>query len=423
MNNPHLRRLAPVPAALLAALALVGPAAPAEAARRDGAEANVAAGVADSLLDDLGEIPALMAGARWNARRGTYVSTLKDGREAELTLDHELQTQTEELLANYKVPYAAVVALDPRDGRILAMAESADKVGNQGSQTKAIFPAASVFKIVTGAALLESGISPETEVCFHGGMHSIDRRQLQDDPRRDRVCATLGTAMAKSLNVVFGKLASRRLNADVLRAMAGRFFFNQPLPIFPSSSSVGDALVSRAVIPEDALGFGRTAAGFGQVYLSPLHGAMLAAAVGNRGLAVEPHLVEAVVRGGVRASPPPAHEQRIVSEATSALLTRMMERTVSEGTARKAFRGRRGKSALGAIVVAGKTGSLADHPPLPFKDYSWFVGFAPAEDPKVAVAAVVVNGPKWKVKAPFLAREALRSFFDADLAKLRHASR
>ena len=116
-------------------------------------------------------------------------------------------------------------------------------------------------------------------------------------------------------------------------------------------------------------------------------------------------------------------EQRIVSEETSAILTAMMERTVSEGTARKAFHVRRGRSAIGPIRVAGKTGSLSDHPPLPFKDYSWFVGFAPAEEPTIAVAAVVVNGLRWKVKAPFLAREAMRVFFENDGGTRRHASR
>ena len=64
---------------------------------------------------------------------------------------------------------------------------------------------------------------------------------------------------------------------------------------------------------------------------------------------------------------------------------------------------------LGDIEVAGKTGSLSSHN-RPFKDYSWFVGFAPANDPQIAVAAVVVNGLKWKIHAPFVAREALRVY-------------
>jgi cell division protein FtsI/penicillin-binding protein 2 len=64
---------------------------------------------------------------------------------------------------------------------------------------------------------------------------------------------------------------------------------------------------------------------------------------------------------------------------------------------------------LGDIEVAGKTGSLSNHEK-PFKDYSWFVGFAPADDPRIAVAAVVVNGLKWRIHAPYVAREALRAY-------------
>jgi cell division protein FtsI/penicillin-binding protein 2 len=315
------------------------------------------------------------------------------------------------------MPYASVVALDPRDGRVLTVAERGDEPS--GTALRAIFPAASVFKIVTGAALLEAGIAPESEACFHGGSHAIQLDQLSDNPRRDHRCESLSTAMGKSINLVFGKLASRTLDPATLQATAERFFFNQPLPLVPAPAQ--QPFVSPAEIPSDPLGFGRTAAGFGKVYLSPMHGALLAGTVGNRGVAVEPRLVEAFFQGGRRSPAPAPREVRVVSEATSAMLTAMMRRTVAEGTARKAFH-KGGRSVLSDIAVAGKTGSLSDHPPLPFKDYSWFVGFAPAENPRVAVAAVVVNGHQWQVKASTLARQTFQSYFEGELAKNRRAS-
>ncbi|MGZ6099452.1 MAG: penicillin-binding transpeptidase domain-containing protein, partial [Myxococcaceae bacterium] len=61
--------------------------------------------------------------------------------------------------------------------------------------------------------------------------------------------------------------------------------------------------------------------------------------------------------------------------------------------------------------AVGKTGSLADRNP--FRDYSWFVGFAPKDAPRIAVAAVVVNEPRWRIRAPWLAREAMRLGLDA----------
>jgi penicillin-binding protein A len=100
--------------------------------------------------------------------------------------------------------------------------------------------------------------------------------------------------------------------------------------------------------------------------------------------------------------PPAPESRRVIAEDVAQALAGMMETTVTEGTARRAFR-RPGPS-LRDVTIAGKTGSLADK--APYRDYSWFVGFAPVDDPKFAVAAVVVNGPVWRVKASTVAREA-----------------
>jgi cell division protein FtsI/penicillin-binding protein 2 len=140
------------------------------------------------------------------------------------------------------------------------------------------------------------------------------------------------------------------------------------------------------------------------VKLSPLHAALIAAAVGNGGVAVEPTILDEI------GSEPtaPAGSTRLLKPETAAALRDMMKYTVTSGTATSSFR-ERGRSVLGDIEVAGKTGSLSNHQ-RPYKDYSWFVGFAPAGDPKIAVAAVVVNGLKWSIHAPYVAREAFRAY-------------
>lgn len=374
---------------------------------------------AEALLEGVGRLEVLLAGSRYDEEKGVYLSPLEEGAFAELTLDRRLQRTLEKVLDDYNVPYGAVVALDPRDGRILAMAEHSEQDSSVGLATRALYPAASVFKIVTGAALLEAGVSADTRVCYHGGLRRLQLKNLKDDPKRDRACASLAGAMGLSLNVVMAKLAARNLSVDDLRAMAGRFLFNRPLPVTPAPPSVGDALISPAVIPEDELEFGRAAAGFGRVYLSPLHGALIAGAIGNGGLAVEPQLIQAVVTDGGRKAPEPPRKLRVLTEDNAAVLTDMLERTVSEGTARRQFR-EKGRWVLGNVDVAGKTGSLADRQP--YKDYSWFVGFAPVEQPRIAVAAVVVNGLKWRIKAPWLARETMRKFFNDEAADARAAS-
>jgi penicillin-binding protein A len=323
---------------------------------------------------------------------GAYVARTAEGKEARLTIDPHLQSSMEKLLRMYKPLGAAVVAIDPKTGKILAMAEE-----GEGKATKPLYPAASVFKIITGAALLEKGVNPDVETCYHGGMHGIVKKLLEDKPRVDRRCLSLGMALAKSANVVFAKMAVKHLDGDDLRKEAERFLFNRPIFDQPVEQS-------SATIPHDGLDFARSAAGFGEVKLSPMHAALIASAVGNGGIAMEPSLLDAV--DGEKVDP--TGSMRLLNPETAGTLRDMMKLTVSQGTATSSFRERH-RMVLGDIAVAGKTGSLSNHKGT-FKDYSWFVGFAPADDPKIAVAAVVVNGLKWRVHAPYIAREALKAY-------------
>jgi len=325
-----------------------------------------------------------------------------EGRRV-LTVEPALQTALTRMLETYQPPYAALVVLEPTTGRVLAMAEhSHADPALRGLPTKAIFPAASVFKLVTATALLDVGLGPDDVGCAHGGKRHIQARLLADS-RADRVCLSLAEAMGRSANAVFAKLTHRHLTADELRAAAEALHFNRPFD-FPVPTDV-----SLATVPEDALGLASTGAGFGDVYLSPLHGAMLASVAANGGLWLPPVLFEDQL--DQRSGPP----ERVLSEAQASALVRMMEETVDHGTARRYFRGPSLRTAV------GKTGSLADKPPLPFRDYTWFVGFAPRDAPRVAVAAVVVNEARWRVRAPWLAREAIRLVLAQE--PVRHARR
>jgi peptidoglycan glycosyltransferase len=311
------------------------------------------------------------------------------GGERLLTISASLQDALTELLETYQTPYAAVVVLEPATGRVLAMAEHSEAdPALRGLPTKALFPAASVFKLVTATALLDAGLGPDDVGCAHGGKRHIQARLLEDS-QADQTCLSLVEAMGRSANAVFAKLTHRHLSAERLLAAADALHFNRPFD-FPVPTDV-----SLARVPSDALGLATTGAGFGDVYLSPLHGAMLASVAANRGLWRAPVLFEDQVD-------PSAPTERVLSAEQATALVQMMEETVTHGTARRFFRG----SALRSAV--GKTGSLADKPPLPFRDYTWFVGFAPRDTPRLAVAAVVVNDPRWRIHAPWLAGQALR---------------
>jgi membrane peptidoglycan carboxypeptidase len=195
----------------------------------------------------------------------------RDGALRTLTLDGALQDKLTRTLKEYRTPYAAVVVLETSTGKVLAMAEHSERDPKmRGLTTKAIFPAASIFKIVTASALLDSGIKPEDTECFHGGKRRISERLLVDS-RRDQTCYTLTTALAKSANVVFAKLTQKHLTPEKLKARALEFLFNRPIA-FPIPTDL-----SLASIPEDPLGFASAGSGFGDVYLSPLHAAGIAA--------------------------------------------------------------------------------------------------------------------------------------------------
>jgi len=344
-----------------------------------------------------------------DAESDRYVAPMGAGR-AVLTMVPRVQARIEKVLSDYRVPWAAAVLIEPATGRVLAMAEHSQREpGSHGLSLQARAPAASVFKIVTSAALLQRGFEPDAEVCYHGGHHRVQRNNLADDPRRDRSCLSLASALGHSANVVFAKLADRALNADLLRTSAESLLFNRPIP-FPQPVET-----SRADIPEDPFALAITAAGFGPVRLSPLHGALLAAIVANGGIFVPPDVL-ASVDGAV--APPRAESRRVLDERVAAALSTMMRTTVTEGTARQFFRERRSRhSPLQSLTIAGKTGSLSETNP--FRDYSWFVGFAPVEHPQVAFAVVVMNDRSWRVKAPSVARAALEAWADWEWGRMQ----
>jgi cell division protein FtsI/penicillin-binding protein 2 len=162
-------------------------------------------------------------------------------------------------------------------------------------------------------------------------------------------------------------------------------------------------------LPSERLELARSAAGFWHMHMSPLHAALIASSVAADGVMPRPSMIERVVdaNGVVLQSFSAQSLRTVIAPATAHTLGHMMERTITDGTSRSAFYEHR-KPYLPGISVAGKTGSLnADNP---FRAYSWWVGFAPVEQPKIALAALIVNTPKWRIKSSFLAREALREY-------------
>lgn len=343
---------------------------------------------------------------------------LEGGTTVRFTLRPELQQTAEQLLRKYEVPYGAVVILSVRTGRVLAMAgvSKADPgLSPRDLTLRAWAPAASVFKLVTAAALVERNKArPMTRVCYHGGLRSLTAVNLADDPKKDTTCHTLADAIGMSLNPVIGKLARRRLSRGELLDTANRFGFNAridfDLPLQASSASIPQGEIARA----------RVAAGFWYTTLSPLHGALLAQALAAGGVMRRPRLVEEVRLPSGRKLPRPAQwTRRVVTPFTARVVGRMMVLTTTVGTARDGFYDRRGQAYLPDTKVAAKTGTLSRKSPS--IDYNWLVGFAPYRRPQVAFAIVLGNPIRWRTKPCYLARHLLRSVFA--LRRTRRAQR
>jgi peptidoglycan glycosyltransferase len=352
---------------------------------------------------------------------GGYVQVLPDGRRAELTLDPTMQARVERLLRSHPTPYAAAVVLSVEDGRVLAMAGRSSKEPDKTTAELTLTPwapAASIFKLVTATALIERGVRPDTRVCYHDGIHSVEDSNLRSMPRLDGACGTLAFGLAKSQNAIIARLAHDHLDPRALQREAQALGFGVPLPFaLPVEASV-------ARVPDGALPFARTAAGFWNSTLSPMHGAYLAATLARGGVTPPLRVIDRIVdRQGNAVQPAAALERRVVSEAAARAVGRMMVGTTEFGTARLGFRDKRtNRPLLPGIAVAGKTGSLDRKDP--YLSYSWFIGFAPAERPEVAVAVLLGNGPSWHVKAHQVAREVLSSYFEGGLqSNARVASR
>jgi peptidoglycan glycosyltransferase len=335
---------------------------------------------------------------------------LAGGRTAELTLDPDLQRGAQAVMERYKLPESGAVLMDVKTGKLLVYASHVEGGAPFDVNLKATAPAASVFKVVTSAALIEgAGLTADTQQCYHGGKSVILTEELQEDPKKDRYCATLAQALGRSLNVVFGRLAQKHLKPPELEAMAGAFGFGASIPFAVPNDPL------KIDLPDEPVEFARSAAGFWHSTMSPLGGASLAQTVANGGIALEPRIVERVLSGPSgkekvwEEARPPRVLRRAIRPETAAQLRKMMVETVSGGSAFRSFHDTKGASYLGSVSVAGKTGTLTEH--ASDRHYTWFVGFAPSEEPEVAVAVLVVNTPIWQIKGADLARDVLRGYF------------
>jgi penicillin-binding protein A len=338
-------------------------------------------------------------------RDGHYEIDLPDRRRAQLTLDPQLQSAAEKLLAETRAPRAAAIVMST-DGRILALAGRRTESPRGGKEGIADFhlatdvwaPAASIFKLVTATALMRAGVTPTQRVCFHGGLRSVLESNLTDSPRDNR-CEDLSFAVAHSQNAIIAKLSHQHLSTASLTLAA------HDLGVAGELQDNGLARCGGAIeLPEqNGVDFAKAAAGFRGSHLSVLGGGLLANTFATRGVEVAPTIVAAVIDGEIVRPAPAGQRRRVLDAKIADAVADMMVGTCAEGSAAKSFRARESQLPKN-LKVAGKTGTIAGVEPFPM-EYSWFVGFAPADAPKLTVAVLVGNTDDWWLKGHTVARK------------------
>lgn len=351
------------------------------------------------------EVPLLLSVPNFSGEyAGKRAAKGKNGELVFFTLQPALQERVERLVKSLNVPHLAIVAMNPNNGAILALAERSKSLSHP--LLHADFPAASLFKLVTSAAALEQGgIDPLDQVRFRGGNYTLNQWNYKPNPKTDRRAMSVAEALGRSCNGVFARLALQNLNPQIIRSYSEAFGFNQdlgfslPLPR------------SHASVPADDFGLSRTAAGFGEVFISPIHAAAAISAVANGGLLPRPLLIERVTdnQGYVKYRARSAALRRVVQRETARKLMGMMEYTTTIGTSRRDFSDQSWRK-RGTIRVAAKTGTLSGKAPTGTNH--WFVAAAPIEKPEIAVA-VIINSPGLPSKrASWVGRKIIESYLD-----------
>ena len=327
------------------------------------------------------------------------------GSNVALTLDAAVQRAAYEALGDLE---GGVIAIEPATGRVLAMVTSPSYDTNllaahNTSEVNATYdalvadplqplsnraiggdlnPPGSTFKLVIASAALASGEYTPESTLPNPASYTLPQSSavIYNDTRGTcgpGATVTIADALRLSCNIPMAELAVE-LGDDAIREEAERYGFNRSfeLPLVSTPSSYPRALDDA----QTALtGFGQ-----GQVTATPLQMAMVSAGIANGGVVMSPRMVDRVIGPdlSVQETYGDVEFGRALDEQLADQMVAMMVANVSEGIATGAR--------IDGVDVAGKTGTAENGPDQPYT--LWFTGFAPAENPEVAVAVVVENG-------------------------------
>lgn len=331
------------------------------------------------------------------------------------TLDANLQQAAYDALGNYR---GAVVVMEPSSGKILAMVSKPDYdpnkidslweslVENSNNEsallnrtTQGLYPPGSTFKILTALEYIRE--NPDYEKyeynCEGKGIFNSVTINCYNNKKHGE--EDLMHSFAKSCNSSFANIGTT-LNMASFRKLCDTFLFNTSLPAsFASkkSSFVLNGSSDPSLMPQTVIGQGQT-------QITPLHNAMITAAIANGGVMMKPYLVDHIENqgGSVIKKYMPEISGTVMTPKEAGILTSFMEETVNSGTAASLKNNN--------YTVAGKTGSAEHTQGKPA--HAWFVGFAPSDNPEIIVSIIVESVGTGSEYAVPIANKIFKTYYN-----------
>lgn len=347
--------------------------------------------------------------------RDIMTSAEKKGNSLVLTIDSDLEKAAYNALGDYR---GAVVGLNPKTGEVLCMVSKPvfnpvtidkdwDVVSKQNEMglflnraiQPGLYPPGSTFKVIVASEAIENIKDVQSKTYKCEGNLKIGNYTLSDFGNESHGSINLHDAFVESCNITFGQIGIE-LGLDRLKKGAEDFYFNKPIDF--------DLQVAQSEFPaldksrKDSLA--QSSIGQHEVMVTPLQMALVASTIANKGTMMKPYLIKSIADSygwDIKITSPEIMAQPIKPE-TADIVKQMMVDVVKMGT---------GKSAkINNVEVAGKTGTAEVNE----KDapHSWFIGFAPADDPQIAIAVIVENGETGGGKAAAISREILKLYLN-----------
>jgi peptidoglycan glycosyltransferase len=315
----------------------------------------------------------------------------KPGNRIVTTLDYDLQNLAYKLIGERK---GAIVAIEPSTGKILCMVskpdfdpnylvDNWDKLINDEDNspllnraTQGLYPPGSIFKIIAATQYIKEFPNTQFEYTCNGedrfGNKVIHCYNSKAHGKED-----LKKAFAVSCNTAFAHIGTQ-INIDKLNELSDKLLFNNPLPYPLPYSRSSFTLTSKSSVAE----ISETIIGQGKTLITPLHAAMITSTIANGGIMMQPYLIDKIenYKGKLVEKKFPVMYAQLVDTTTTVRIKELMIEAVNSGTGRISFNDK--------FQVACKTGSAEN----PFgKAHAWYVGFAPADSPRIALAIVLEN--------------------------------